>query len=166
MTTPDYALHSLGWNAFQHLCGTILREVWGQTFQVFADGNDAGRDGAFYGQWKSKAKKTLSGNTTIQCKFTNRAGKSIVPSELNEELEKARHLAELGLADNYLLITNCNITGISESEIRRKFEEIHGINKCLCYGREWICSVIAENKRLRMLVPRLYGLGDLTQISG
>jgi len=32
------------------------------------------------------------------------------------------------------------------------------------FGSTWICDQIKENKRLRMLVPRLYGLGDLSQI--
>lgn len=31
-------------------------------------------------------------------------------------------------------------------------------------GYQWICRQIVENKRLRSLVPRVYGLGDLTQI--
>ena len=32
------------------------------------------------------------------------------------------------------------------------------------FGSTWICEKIRENKRLRMLVPRIYGLGDLSQI--
>ena len=161
---PDYALHSLGWKSFQHLCGTILRENWGQTFQVFADGNDAGRDGAFYGIWKSKTRGGLSGNTTVQCKFTNRVGKSLVPSDVTDEIAKARKLAPRGLVDNYVLMTNASFTADTEAEIKQRFESIDGIQRCMCYGRQWICSVIAESQRLRMLVPRLYGLGDLTQI--
>jgi energy-coupling factor transporter ATP-binding protein EcfA2 len=163
-SVPDYALHSLGWNAFQHLCGTILREVWGQTFQVFADGNDAGRDGAFHGIWKSRNNETMSGSTTVQCKFSSRVGKSLSPSDLDEELTKATELAAQGLADNYVILTNCGFTGESEAEIKRRFEEIPGIRHCVSYGRPWICETIAESQRLRMLVPRLYGLGDLTQI--
>ena len=164
MTTPNYDLHSLGWSAFQQLCGTILREVWGQTFQTFGESNDAGRDGAFYGTWASRGKMTFSGSTTVQCKFSNRPEKSIAPHDLDEEFSKARRLAKSGFAKNYLLITNCKISGRMEAEIGKRFREVAGIQHFACYAREWICSIISENKHLRMLVPRLYGLGDLTQI--
>jgi hypothetical protein len=163
-SVPDYALQSLGWSAFQHLCNTILREVWGQSFQSFADGNDAGRDGAFYGDWKPNPNQVLSGNTVVQCKFTVRQGIALSPESLKEELIKARRLAKLGLARNYVVLTNYTVTARGEQEIRARFERIPGLQTCLCYGREWICATIAERQRLRMLVPRLYGLGDLTQI--
>jgi hypothetical protein len=39
---PDFELHTLGWRSFQDLCAAILREVWGQTVQPFADTRDAG----------------------------------------------------------------------------------------------------------------------------
>ena len=32
------------------------------------------------------------------------------------------------------------------------------------FGSTWISQQIRENRRLRMLVPRVYGLGDLSQI--
>jgi len=32
------------------------------------------------------------------------------------------------------------------------------------FGSTWIGEQIRENKRLRMLIPRVYGLGDLSQI--
>ena len=31
----NYALHSLGWKAFQNLCSTIMSEIWGQNIQTF-----------------------------------------------------------------------------------------------------------------------------------
>lgn len=52
---PTYELHTLGWRAFQDLSATVLREVWGQTVQSFADTQDGGRDGAFYGIWHGTA---------------------------------------------------------------------------------------------------------------
>ena len=48
---PSFELHTLGWRAFQDLCAVVIRTVWGQSVLVFADSNDAGRDGAFYGIW-------------------------------------------------------------------------------------------------------------------
>lgn len=161
---PDYALHSLGWNGFQHLCGTILREVWGQTFQVFADGNDAGRDGAFYGSWRKRDGGSLSGNTVVQCKFSSLRDRSISLADLRDERGKVVRLAQRGLVRHYVLMTNQGLTGAADEQIRHDFESVPGVETCSCYARDWICSTIAERQRLRMLVPRLYGLGDLSQI--
>src|SRR5207249_4009281 len=51
----SYALHTLGWKAFQDLCASITSEVWGQTVQSFLPSGDAGRDGAFTGEWQPAA---------------------------------------------------------------------------------------------------------------
>jgi len=50
------ALHSLGWKAFRDLCGTVLKEILGQTVLHFFDSRDGGRDGAFSEVWRQKAK--------------------------------------------------------------------------------------------------------------
>src|SRR5690606_19298742 len=47
--------------------------------------------------------------------------------------------------------------------IEQLFKEA-GAKHVLLFGSTWITQQIRENKRLRMLVPRLYGLGDLSQI--
>lgn len=39
-----------------------------------------------------------------------------------------------------------------------------GAKHVVVCGADWISDQIRENKRLRMLVPRVYGLGDLSQI--
>jgi hypothetical protein len=49
----SFDLHTLGWRAFQDLCAAVVRAVWGQSAQAFADSNDGGRDGAFYGIWRN-----------------------------------------------------------------------------------------------------------------
>ena len=46
----------------------------------------------------------------------------------------------------------------------RRFENIPGVKRVKCYGRERITRIIRESSRLRMLVPQVYGLGDLSQI--
>jgi len=51
MPVPPFALHEMGWHAFQQLCHTVLREVLGQVVRSFLDNNDGGRDGAFAGRW-------------------------------------------------------------------------------------------------------------------
>ena len=68
-TQPTFALHSLGWKAFQDLCLTVTREVFGQTVEQYASTSDGGRDGAFYGNWYEHDGR-LNGSFTIQCKFS------------------------------------------------------------------------------------------------
>src|SRR5205814_5455386 len=101
-----YALHSLGWKAFQDLCTTITREIWGQTIQVFFDSNDGGRDGAFQGTWKPQSGEAFTGSFTVQCKFSSEPSKQCTLGNLADEREKAKRLAQRGLVDNYILMTN------------------------------------------------------------
>ena len=160
----DYQLHRLGWKGFQQLCGTILRESMGQTLQTFSDVNDAGRDGAFHGQWSPQKGEVFRGRCTIQCKHSARVGAKLRLSALTSELEKARGLGKKGLAENYLLFTNMSVTGVSVHEIETALTALLGIAHAKIFGRDWIESQIHENTQVRMNVPRLYGLGDLTQI--
>lgn len=160
----NYELHSLGWKAFQQLCVSVVSEVWGQTVQGFHDSHDGGRDGAFYGTWAIQAAESLQGSFTVQCKFTSKPASAIQLSDLRDELTKAERLAARGLADNYLLLTNARLTGVSDEKVREAFESIPGIKHFAAYGAERISQFIRESPRLRMLVPRVYGLGDLSQI--
>jgi hypothetical protein len=159
-----YELHSLGWKAFQQLCVSVAAEVWGQTVQGFFDSHDGGRDGAFYGSWTSKQAETFTGSFTVQCKFSQKPDRMLTLAALADEKDKAARLASRGLADNYFLFTNMQLTGTTDEQIRAAFEAIHGLNHCRVYGVEQISQFIRESPRLRMLVPRVYGLGDLSQI--
>jgi hypothetical protein len=157
-------LHELGWKAFQDLAGTIFRTVMGPSYQTFNVSKDGGRDGAFEGTWNTRADFWMSGTFTIQCKFFSGANRILQKSDLADELTKAKKLAQEGRAQNYLVFTNASVTGDTEKEIGKMFCEIPGIRNCKTFAGEWICQTIAENPKLRMLVPRIYGLGDLSQI--
>jgi hypothetical protein len=159
-----YELHTLGWKAFQNLCVTITGEVWGQTVQSFFDSHDGGRDGAFHGMWRPKDGEAFEGSFTAQCKFTAKADKQLQLADLKDELKKAKRLAARGLSDNYFLFTNARLTGAAEEKIRRGFQQVEGIKQFAAYGVDRISLIIRESSRLRMLVPRVYGLGDLSQI--
>ena len=159
-----YELHSLGWKAFQQLCVSIISEVWGQAVQSFFDSHDGGRDGAFNGTWTPKLGEVYQGSFTVQCKFTSKPNRAIRVGDLSDELEKATRLATRGLADNYFLFTNAQLTGTAAERIQIAFESIQGIRRFAIYGAERISEFIRESPRLRMLVPRVYGLGDLSQI--
>lgn len=163
-TEVAYELHTLGWKAFQNLCVTITGEVWGQTVQSFFDSHDGGRDGAFHGTWKTKEGQSFEGSFTAQCKFTAKANKQLQLSDLKDELSKAKRLAARGLSDNYFLFTNARLTGVTDATIREAFLKIAGIKRFAAYGADRISLIIRESSRLRMLVPRVYGIGDLSQI--
>jgi hypothetical protein len=159
-----YELHSLGWKAFQDLCASITAEVLGQTVQVFLLSKDGGRDGAFQGNWKSSKTDIFSGCFTVQCKFTSKKDALLEAASLDDELQKAERLASKGLADIYILMANHAVSGVVEEQIRTRFLEIKGIKHFLLFGKTWIDQKIRESARLRMMVPRVYGLGDLSQI--
>ena len=158
-----YDLHRLGWNSFQQLCLTIARETLGQTVQSFLDSNDAGRDGAFAGSWTAAQGQQISGKFVIQCKFTSRPGHSLTKSEIADELPKVHRLVAAGLCDVYVLMTNAGLSGSQETQIRAELLGA-GAKHVLIYGSTWIEDQIKENTKLRMLIPRVYGLGDLSQI--
>lgn len=158
-----YDLHNLGWNDFQQLCLTITRELLGQAVESFLDSGDGGRDGAFTGKWRPRGQEDLSGPFVIQCKFTSRINYVLKTSDLSDEVEKAKKLVAQGLCDSYVLMTNAGLSGTGAGKIKALFKAA-GVKQVATFGSTWISQQILENKRLRMLVPRVYGLGDLSQI--
>lgn len=159
MTLPDYALHRLGWKAFQDLCVAIVEERLQRPVQTFLPSHDSGRDGAFLGRWDGNG----SAESTIQCKFTSKENFNLTLSMLAVELPKAALLAKKGLADDYIILTNHPITGNSELQIRDAFQSA-GVGRCRVFHRDWIINRIHNSGRLRMMVPRLYGLVDLGSV--
>jgi hypothetical protein len=159
-----FDLHVLGWKAFEDLVGCIFRDILGQTVQIFAEGADGGRDAAFRGIWSgTSAQVGLSGSFCIQCKHTSKPTQKLSMSTVAGELKKVKRLTENGLCDNYILVTNHQLPA-TVSEKAEKAIVSSGAKVAHIYGTEWISKVISENPKLRRLVPRLYGLGDLTQI--
>jgi hypothetical protein len=159
---PEYALHRLGWKAFQDLCVALVEEQMQRPVQTFLPTNDAGRDGAFLGRWDTTVPGS-PGESTIQCKFTSKRDHNLSLSMLSDELPKAKRLAQTGLADDYIILTNHPVTGESELRIKKAFQAV-GVGRCRVFHRDWIIQRIHESARLRMMVPRLYGLVDLTDL--
>ena len=160
----SFELHTLGWEAFQNLCGVVLREVLGQTVTVFSPTRDVGQDGAFQGNWRQRNKETYTGRFVLQCKFSSNRDASFALSDLGDELKKVRTLAAKGLCETYLVITNAKLSGEADTKIRKAFTAVPGIKFFDAFGREWITQQIRQSRRLRAFVPRIYGLGDLSQI--
>lgn len=149
----------------------ILQTVLGQTFHTFADSNDGGRDGAFFGAWKSAeadsnvfpAAISDARATVAQCKFSVKAQGTLTPSALESELAKVKRLKEAGLCDAYILVTNLRVSGKTESWLLAALNEL-GVDHGLVLDGEWIAQQITRRADLRRYVPRVYGLGDLGQI--
>jgi hypothetical protein len=162
----DFQLHTLGWRAFSDLCQTVLREVLGQHLQAFSDVNDGGRDGAFHGPATPVAEGCIAGlhgEVVAQVKHTSVPGGHLSLADVQVELVKAERLATAGLCDTYVLLTNALVTGAADEAIRGALAD-RGVATPLLLGGEWLTHTIRESARLRSLVPRLYGLGDLSQI--
>lgn len=164
----DFDLHKLGWRAFEDLCGVVAREVLGQTVQVFADGRDGGRDGAFAGIWEEPDESTalssaLTGKLVIQCKFSDSQSKTFQLSLMTDELDKAKKLVERGLCDSYLLLTNLSMPAERASELESALRA-RGVKHALALGKEWLNQTISTHSSLRRYVPRMYGLGDVSLI--
>ncbi|WP_460096218.1 nSTAND3 domain-containing NTPase [Pseudomonas sp. S3_C01] len=163
MSVPKYDLHLLGWHSFQQLCMAVASTVLGQTVETFLEGNDGGRDGGFKGTWSPQPNELYEGTFVFQCKFTSRRDHNLTLSDVAGEREKVRRLAARGQCDVYVLMTNGDWTGESHLKIKQAFEDA-GAKHVLLMGSTWICEKIQLNSNLRMNVPRLYGLGDLSQI--
>lgn len=158
-----YDLHKLGWYSFQELSLTVAREVFGQSVMSFLSSGDGGRDGSFTGKWIANDKQTFDGQFVFQCKFSERPNYKLRFADISEELHKIESLVKKGLCDIYILITNAGVSGrVSEKiEISVKAQ---GAKYVIILGSTWLTQNIKESKKLRRLVPRLYGLGDLSQI--
>ena len=163
MITSKYDLHRLGWHSFQQLCIAVTTTVLGQTVESFLDGNDGGRDGAFKGVWSPNENEIYKGNFVIQCKFTGRREHNLSLSDVADELAKAKKLVSKGQCDVYVLMTNSGTTGTNHLKIREALESV-GVKHALIFDSTWISQKIEAHSSLRMNVPRLYGLGDLSQI--
>lgn len=165
---PSFELHTLGWRAFQDLCAAVVRTVWGQSAHAFADSNDGGRDGAFYGIWHNPPDsgdplELPDGPFVLQCKHTKKQGDTLSESDLEEEFTKVPALVADGLCRSYALMTNARVTGNAEARIRSRLLAA-GVAHPLVLDGQWVCDTIAMHQKLRLFVPRVYGLGDLSQI--
>ncbi|MEI2396135.1 hypothetical protein [Paenibacillus phytohabitans] len=166
MRMGKYNLHNLGWKNFENLVCTIMQHVLGITFTPFSEGMDGGRDGFYWGAAKEGlfTDASLQGKFAFQCKHTSKLQESFSFSVVKNELPKVRKLVDEQAIEHYIIFTNLKVSALSEAETKKKFLEIKGIQTCIVLGEEWFDNTIDTNPILRRLVPRLYGIGDLSQI--
>jgi|LSQX01.3.fsa_nt_gb hypothetical protein len=160
-----YNLHRLGWAAFEDVCMQIMKVVLGETCTRFRPGADGGRDGWFKGVASDHlvSQTNLNGAFVIQCKHTSSVHKSLAVSGIKKEIEKIRTLA-VKHPCHYILMTNRQVSAQAEEMIRTAIESLPGVGRCLVLAETWIEDTIDAHPRLLRLVPRLYGIGDLSQI--
>lgn len=155
----DLALHTLGWKAFQDLCAQICEEVLRCPVAIYREAQDGGQDAVF--QFKKMNQSTGTG--TVQCKFTSDSKKRLKTGDLRGEKNTVKELVAKGEADTYYFITNMGVDAPVAVDIKQELKAL-GVQTPEVFGREWISQKIRENSRLRALVPRIYGLGDLSTI--
>jgi energy-coupling factor transporter ATP-binding protein EcfA2 len=85
------------------------------------------------------------------------------PSDIKDEIEKVRRLVATGQCDVYVLMTNAGVSGVQTAKVKVLLTQ-SGVKHVLIFGSTWINQQIQQRKNLRMHVPRMYGLGDLSQI--
>jgi hypothetical protein len=159
--TRDLALQTLGWKAFQDLCAQICEEVLKQNVSIYREAQDGGQDAVLL--IRSGQSKGLGHTGTVQCKFTSDSKRRLKPSDLAEEKKSISELVAKQQAYSYYFITNMSVDAPVAAAIREELRSL-GIIEAEVLGREWITMKIRESARLRALVPRVYGLGDLSII--
>lgn len=107
--------------------------------------------------------RATPGAFVIQCKHTSLAHALLDVADLKKEIEKVRALAAKQPC-HYILMTNRQVTALAEDRIRTAIEALPGVGSCLVLAETWIEDTIEAHPRLLRMVPRLYGIGDLSQI--
>jgi energy-coupling factor transporter ATP-binding protein EcfA2 len=155
----DFALHSLGWKAFQDLCAQVMEEELKCTVSVYREAQDGGQDAVFL----AKSPDGSVSVATVQCKFSSKSEQRLRPSDITGELEQVEQLVAKDMASVYYFITSMGVDADVSRQIRARLSEM-GVTEPHVVGREWLLGKIKGSPRLRALVPRVYGLGDLSTI--
>ncbi|MCM2460293.1 hypothetical protein HGO40_07255 [Pseudomonas sp. CG7] len=155
---PDFSLHTLGWKAFQDLCAQVCSESLHRTVSTYREAQDGGQDAVFL-----LAEDETLQEATVQCKFSGKVERRLKVSDVHSELGSVASLVEKGLASTYYFITSMGVDAPVAAEIRDLLR-VQGVQEPYVLGKEWLTGEIRASARLRALVPRVYGLGDLSSI--
>jgi len=155
----DFALHTLGWKAFQDLCAQVMEEELKTTVSVYREAQDGGQDAVFLANGPDVF--TVVG--TVQCKFSSKREQRLRPSDITGELEHVEQLVAKKMAVVYYFITSMSVDADVAREVRERLSAL-GVAEPHVVGKDWLLGKIKGSPRLRALVPRVYGLGDLSTI--
>lgn len=160
-THIDLAIHTLGWKAFQDLCAQVCAVTLGTIVSIYREAQDGGQDAVFQTRKADSGQEGVE--ATIQCKFSGKANLRLRATDVDSELATVRELVAAGQAQIYYFITSQGVDATVAAKIRDKLVEA-GVSEPHVLGREWLTQQIRGSARLRALVPRVYGLGDLSTI--
>jgi len=155
----DFALHTLGWKAFQDLCALVMEEELKSTVSVYREAQDGGQDAVFI----TKSPDGLTAEGTVQCKFSSKPEQRLRSSDITGEIKHVEQLVAKQMASVYYFITSMGVDADVARNIRERLVDL-GVREAHVVGKEWLLGKIKESPRLRALVPRVYGLGDLSTI--
>ena len=155
----DFALHTLGWKAFQDLCAQVMEEELKTSVCIYREAQDGGQDAVFLAN--SPDGFTVVG--TVQCKFSSKREQRLRPSDFAGELEHVEQLVAKKMATVYYFITSMSVDADVAREVRERLSLL-GVAEPHVVGKDWLLGKIKGSPRLRALVPRVYGLGDLSTI--
>lgn len=153
------ALEDLGWASFQDLAIAYAEDLLEMPVITYAKVWDGGVDGESTMFTVDPA--TAGRKWAIQAKHTSRTA-SITEAMLEAELAKLPALVDQDF-DAYLLVTNFSVTRLTASAIRRRVLAA-GFKECQVHGRPMLVQRIRSSSKLRVLAPRVYGIGDLSLI--
>ena len=157
----DLAIPTLGWKAFQDLCAQVCAVTLGTIVSIYREAQDGGQDAVFQTRKAGSGQEGVE--ATIQCKFSGKADLRLRATDVDAELATVRELVAAGQAKTYYFITSQGVDAPVAGKIRAKLVEA-GVSEPHVLGREWLTQQIRSSARLRALVPRVYGLGDLSTI--
>ncbi|WP_316173610.1 MULTISPECIES: hypothetical protein [unclassified Bradyrhizobium] len=136
-----------------------MEDVLRTPVEVFREAHDDGQDAVL----NSKNARGVEQPTTVQCKFSAVASRTLKPSDLAIEEEHIEELTRAGLSDRYILMTNMSVSAPAAVKVRKRLREL-GVKRPHVFGKEFLTRVIRGSSKLRALVPLVYGLGDLSII--
>lgn len=152
------ALESLGWASFQDLAVAYAEDVLSSDLIVFAKSRDGGIDAR---ESLFVASSPTGAAGLVQAKHTSTRDPLTV-ERFASEAEKLPRLHAQGF-DAYLLVTNHSVSAETAKQLERQARSA-GFTRFEVHGRDQMERRIRESAALRAMVPRLYGIGDLSQI--
>ena len=165
-----YRLNALGWYNFERLVQTLLKVIIGPGVTSFGGSRDGGRDAKFKGTANyPNANTNWSGCWIFQVKFidyeefTSNEARSRLKREVCNELKKIikRNRQK---PDNYILITNINLTSNNKSNLNDLAIKCgHKGNFATIDGNE-ICEFLDIYPDIRRTYPQLLGLFNLQKL--
>jgi len=99
----------------------------------------------------------------VQCKFSSKPDQRLRPSDITGEIEHVEQLVAKQMARVYYFVTSMGVDADVAREVRERLLA-QGVVEPHVVGKEWLLCKIKASPRLRALVPRVYGLGDLSTI--